>query len=190
MINLVQDSWRHWRWYLIGGVVSGILIAILLSVWVKGAFLQLIIHLAIAVYIAPVAVGIAIVAGIWWLRTRSRLASRITRGAIALTLFLGLQAAIGVPIGYIASDYHAKQARIYCENLIPHLEQYQAEYNEYPETLDLLGDLPPIPTALSDETFYYRESADSYTFVVTDDKELFAWWTFTSDNPEWEYFVD
>ncbi|MEM9216255.1 MAG: hypothetical protein AAGD25_18155 [Cyanobacteria bacterium P01_F01_bin.150] len=185
-----RNVWKGWSKYIVGAILSAIVAPIVVSLIWQGIFYQIMGHLAIAVFIAPVTLCIAIVTGIWWRWKRSPLPRRMTKWAIAITLFLGLQAVLSIPTCIVISYSYLQHAKAYCDKLVPLLQTYHTENGEYPETLSQLGDIPKAPRLLKQHLGFYYSNGYKYRFSIDDPQIWGARWWLANDATEWEYHKD
>ena len=187
VLIFAQTFWKDWKGYILGAMVSAVVITLVASIVWQGIFLQIMGHLAIATVLLPVSLCIAAVTGIWWRWKRAPLPRRMTKWAIAITLFLGLQALLSIPTGLVVSSAYLHHAKTYCDKLVPLLETYYSQQGKYPEPLSQLGDIPKIPRLLQKQTRFYYGNGNSYHFSIDDPQNWDGRWWFDSDIPEWEY---
>lgn len=170
----------------LGAGLLGTVVAICLAFWGRGDFLQSLISFAIALYGIPICLGIILIAGLWWRWRGSRVASQLTRWTGAIALAAALQALISLPLGHYLASADLAQAQSYCETLVPLLEFYKTERGTYPQAIEQLPDLPPLPRSLADETFY-NAIDNSYSFYINDRTALLGEWYFEGKEQQWRY---
>ena len=99
---------------------------------------------------------------------------------------------VGAPLRMFLANHDQKKAREFCAFLLPTLERYRAEHEEYPPDIIsmVLEQASGKPPKLIENGFQYRRHNGSYTLAYIDPQQPFAWHVYDSQKDAWSLEAD
>ncbi len=149
----------------------------------RGSFLQ---GMAVTALVVLLAAPAALIGGVALLSCylgRSSWERGVAQGALGLAAVLGSTVA-SIPAGLAVHQVDVRDAKGYCEGLIPRLEEFRRGHGSYPTDLSQLGRLPPPPLLLRGETFYHS-NGDEYDFDFLDPAGMFNGYHYDGEAGQW-----
>ena len=106
---------------------------------------------------------------------------------IGAVVVIALQ--LGFGMGFLHWDIYRSQ--LYCESLVPVLDEIYLRQRRYPLTLDAEPAIPPPPSWQFDTSLinYFSDGA-TFSFEVTNPAEIFGGFTYRHDARHWEEWRD
>lgn len=175
-----------------GGAASfGLMLAITATLWARGSIGHFIVIL-----IASVVIGLPVLAfGLFATGLRRvwdlRWLMFIQRGAFAVTIVLLIQIA-SLPAGAWVCAGDVREARRYCDQLIPLIEEQKRVTGRYPVFADELAmKIGPPPHLLRGVPFYTQTHDNNFTLAVRDPGEWRSFgWVYYGDERAWREIPD
>ncbi|MCF7955939.1 MAG: hypothetical protein K9M75_09075 [Phycisphaerae bacterium] len=163
--------------------VSCVLLNVLLTVFGRGSFLHGIIVIGVCLYIG---LPLLIVSGVSNYIGKVKFSGK----ALAVSQYsfyfavLLWSSVISVYLGGIWLEHDISTAKVYCESLVPDLDDYKVVNGHYPESLTAVSDQTVVPRLLMEDS-YYRSFGDSFEFSFDDPGGMMNGFAFSSKDRQW-----
>ncbi len=189
--NLVRLTIRD-RWWLVSAAVVGIAVCTL-AAWIgRGSFDHFIYAVTIGSYLVAPALLVALGMLVYVVVLGRREVLRI-HGFFGSSMGVAFVAAM-IPLSFFAGmvflSLDIDRAQVYCENLVPRLEEWCAENGSYPERIELVEPNPEErPRLLRDGSFYHTMTGESFEFEISDGDALaLSGYVYDPHTEEWLHY--
>ena len=172
---------------LVGSGLLGLFFALIFTWFGRGSALQSDIVMTLAIVIAGPLVILSLILTKLNRRWNSPAVHWLTTIILACALIILLQV-LSLAGGKIVHAYDMKEAKKYCESLIPPLEDYNRKYHYYPGDLGFLEfeSNRPFPRLLELGTFY-KATEYYFRFYLTDPGAEHTWYEYSSIVKKWTH---
>ena len=95
---------------------------------------------------------------------------------------------VTAPVGLVLAERDVREAKAFCESLVPGLDEMRRATGSYPADVSRLasGSLPRLLT----EAPFYTVHGPHFTFTILEPRELFAWHQWRSEEAGWRFVRD
>jgi hypothetical protein len=90
-----------------------------------------------------------------------------------------------IPLGAWIHEKDLENAKQYCEDLIPYLDEHHQQYGSYPKEIGEFGNAGRLPWLLQGKWEFYNGHEKSYSFSFADPTQIFAHHYFDSKDKSW-----
>ncbi len=153
-----------------GAALIGLIIAVLAAVRGRGSFDHCITLVIVVGLIGLPAAGVAVIAWVCGMKWKAAWIGYIRAAAIAVVIVTVIPLG-SIPVGIWLAVHDVRDARLYCDRLIPLIEQAKSANGKYPESVEALtAQVGEVPVRLRERPFYEQQSdGEAFTLYFVDD---------------------
>jgi hypothetical protein len=171
------------KWII--AIAASVVLNAVLILWGRGSFLAAIIALGTSFWIGlPLIILSAVFFSIAARKNSARFTSIAGSGiAAALVIFSTM---LSIPIGNKVVDHDVREAKVFCEALVPKMELIREQTGGYPRDISTLLEGIYMPHLF--EPRWYHCDGTNFSFTIGDPGTIMGGWSYDNQRKKWDYW--